>query len=415
MPPKMKLAVSKSPEGAGPLDLSRSARGKMSSRPSQRRGIAPQRHAPSGVATKKLLSVKESEDSPRAQTAAELQRLNDDIQRRLEDMQARHEKEKAELHEALRSQRYSQRGTQSRRRLLLPPASSSDPERHSESGTCVKVTGSGVFLVLDLEGSAPSKWEALAKEWQGYAKRNMLPGVDLRECAVLPMRADPRWGEDMGPHFSIVSLPGNVTEDLEGTPDPYEEVPVEGSAGRKRRVLSKELRERAAQIEGERHVLDLSNPRVSFLLGAESNDEVTNGPVMVTASHDTVRSVLDSIRESIGLKPFALEHSVHTTLCKVTDRSCDHKMFRARLTDWPKDGAYPKELRSLADAFRPHEHAQIAPELAPSARIPDSCTPGVVNAALRVASHVATEGVGEKQEGTPKITSRRRPSDASRP
>ena len=36
------------------------------------------------------------------------------------------------------------------------------------------------------------------------------------------MRANPAWGKDMGPHFSLVSVVGALgTADADGTPDPF--------------------------------------------------------------------------------------------------------------------------------------------------------------------------------------------------
>lgn len=232
----------------------------------------------------------------------------------------------------------------------------------------VKVADSGVFLLLDDGSSTQSsadRWQALATDWQRRLENGALPGVEPSTCAVLAMRTNPAWGEDMGPHFSVVSLPGKGTADFEGTPDPFE---LSADAdGNQVRVLTQNLRSKGAALAETDYEVDLSEPRLSFLLGVESNDEITNGPVMVAAAHERIRPVLDLIRASLGLKPFPHEHSVHTTLCKLTGKDHDHRAFRERLARWPTEGRYPKKLESLAgvldvpdqDAVRPRKQPRI--------------------------------------------------------
>ena len=61
--------------------------------------------------------------------------------------------------------------------------------------------------------------------------------------------------------------------------------------------------------------LDLSvDATLTFLFGSAANDAVTNGPVMVTLAHESARALMDRVRGELGLKPFPLTHSVHTTL-----------------------------------------------------------------------------------------------------
>ena len=213
---------------------------------------------------------------------------------------------------------------------------------------CVKVAHSGVFLTLESDDVA-AKWAELSTVCRSWAEQKAMPGIDLAECQILPMRTHPAWGEDMGPHFSVVSLPGSGTADLDGTPDPYDE--VNGPDGKPLRVLPDSLRQMAEALAGKVHELDLSAPQLSFLLGSEQNDEATNGPVMVTAAHEAVRPLLDRVRAELGLKPFPLDHSVHTTLCKVTAADGDHAAFRSRLSGWPRHGRFHKKLTSLSEAF----------------------------------------------------------------
>ena len=197
----------------------------------------------------------------------------------------------------------------------------------------------------------------------------------------------------VGPHFSVVSLPGAGTEDKDGTKDGKE---VKNDAGRVSRVLTDELLTKAEALEGKTFKLNLSSPSICYLLGAASNDDATNGPAMVTASHDAVRPDLDKIRALLGLKPFPREHSVHTTLCKITGANDDHAAFRELLTGWQYDGAYPKKLDSLSEVLPGAELRP--PQLAAGQKLPSKCSLDVINTALKVASKVATEGVGEKQE-----------------
>ena len=171
---------------------------------------------------------------------------------------------------------------------------------------------------------------------------------------------------------------------------------MDGPDGKTIRLLSDELRANAEALAGKVYKLDLSAPRLSFLLGDVRNDEMTNGPVMVTAAHEAVRDVLNGIRAELGLLEFPSLHSVHTTLCKVTGVDGDHAAFRARLVGWPQDGRFPKKLDSLIEVLN-MTPSLVSPQLDEDVGLPSMCHIEVINTALRVASKVATEGVGEKQ------------------
>jgi len=261
----------------------------------------------------------------------------------------------------------------------------------------IKVADSGVFLALDVLGEAGAessvKWEELAALWRNFASMGLLPGVDVAWCEVQPMTAPTQWGVDVGPHFSVVSLPGKPTTDHCGKEDSYQ---IVTKRGRDTHVLTDEMRAKAQGLAGQVYELNLNSPRISFLLGRPENDALTNGPVMVTAKHEAVREVLNSIRAELGLGPFSAEHSVHTTLCKLTGFNGDHAALREQLAGWPwpLGDPFPKPLSSLAEALGGRGEA---PQLPEGLHLPPTCTPKVVNAALRVASKVATKGVGEKQ------------------
>ena len=168
----------------------------------------------------------------------------------------------------------------------------------------IKVADSGVFLALDLgeageESSA--KWKELAALWRNFASMGLLPGVDVAWCEVQPMTAPREWGVDVGPHFSVVSLPGKPTTDHRGREDPCQ---IITKGGRDTRVLTDEMRARAQGLTDKVYELNLNSPRISFLLGRIENDAKTNGPVMVTAKHEAgVREVLNGIRAELGLGP----------------------------------------------------------------------------------------------------------------
>ena len=89
---------------------------------------------------------------------------------------------------------------------------------------------------------------------------------------------------------------------------------------------------------------------------------VTNGPVMVTLAHESARALMNDVRGELGLKPFPLTHSVHTTLCKVTGRGGDHAALRARLGRWPPEGRFFKKLTDLSEALG------AAPDAAPDGK-----------------------------------------------
>ena len=175
-------------------------------------------------------------------------------------------------------QRAQQEADKANQRARVAEAKVDALAQSSEAVAHIKVADSGIFLVIDaIEGAdAQTKWARLCELVKTWANMNMLPGVDLDECSILPMCAPAAWGEDVGPHFSIVSLPGRGTFDCDSKPDPYQE--VTGSSGRKTRVLTEEMRDKAAALVGKEYRMDLSRPQVSFLLGHEGNDDQTNGP-----------------------------------------------------------------------------------------------------------------------------------------
>jgi hypothetical protein len=218
----------------------------------------------------------------------------------------------------------------------------------------IKLADSGVFLALEVgeAGEESSvKWEELATLWRNSASMGLLPGVDVAWCEVQPMTAPKQWGVDAGPHFSVVSLPGTPTTDHRGKEDSYQ---IITKGGRDTRVLTDEMRAKAQGLTGKVYELNLNSPRISFLLGRRENDALTNGPVMVTAHHEAVREVLNSIRAELGLRPFSAEHSVHTTLCKLTGLNGDHAALREQLArgwPWPLGDPFPKPLSSLAEAL----------------------------------------------------------------
>ena len=113
------------------------------------------------------------------------------------------------------------------------------PAHHVETFR-LEAADSGVFLVMASEtegggepGGASVTWERLAELERERAARGKLPGFDPATMEVQPMRANPAWGKDMGPHFSIVNVVGAGTADADGKLDPS--VPV-GDDGKRKRI-----------------------------------------------------------------------------------------------------------------------------------------------------------------------------------
>ena len=70
---------------------------------------------------------------------------------------------------------------------------------------------SGIFLVMTSDSDASTNWVKLADAGRALAAKGELPGFDPTTMEIQPMRANPAWGPDMGPHFSIVSVVGMGT------------------------------------------------------------------------------------------------------------------------------------------------------------------------------------------------------------
>ena len=112
----------------------------------------------------------------------------------------------------------------------------------------LETADSGVFLVMATEteegggelpadGASP-EWKRLAARGRALAARGELPGFNSATMEVQPMRANPAWGKDMGPHFSLVSVVGAIgTADADGTPDPF----VLGGDDGKRKSIAPEV------------------------------------------------------------------------------------------------------------------------------------------------------------------------------
>ena len=123
----------------------------------------------------------------------------------------------------------------------------------------LETADSGVFLVMASEkegGGDPAgasvAWERLAERGRELAARGELPGFDPATMEVQPMRANPAWGKDMGPHFSIVSVVGAMgTADADGTPDPS--VPV-GDDGKRKSITPEVGRSVGVRPPGRRRM-----------------------------------------------------------------------------------------------------------------------------------------------------------------
>ena len=110
---------------------------------------------------------------------------------------------------------------------LCYPQSEPSPRRPQETFR-LECANSGVFLVIASEkegGESPAdasaEWTRLAERWTSLAESGELPGFDPETMEIKPMRTNPAWGKDMGPHFSLVLVTGTCSADKDGKEDQH--------------------------------------------------------------------------------------------------------------------------------------------------------------------------------------------------
>ena len=140
-----------------------------------------------------------------------------------------------------------------------------------------------------------AKWESLSVLGCQLAAESKLLGFDPETMEILPVAINPAWGESQGPHFSIISLPGIGTADCDGKPDPFYVISGKKDDGTiiEEKYLTQEVRTKAQKIEGKAYTLDIEKQEINFLFGRACNDDFTNGPVMVVASNEGMRTILN--------------------------------------------------------------------------------------------------------------------------
>ena len=182
-------------------------------------------------------------------------------------------------------------------------------DMHMEKCSVV-FSNTGIFLVprkFDVLESMSARWAAQLIRTEHLVQNGKVPGWDLALMKLLPMAALPTW-EDVGPHLSVVSCPktGRPTENNEGKVDDLEVAQNTYKSNKNPVELLVPLCEVELSGESGEFFGDLA-----FLLGSATNDDGTNGPVMLVQKYgDGVRAKVNEVRNRCRLGPF-----LHYTQC----------------------------------------------------------------------------------------------------
>jgi hypothetical protein len=186
-----------------------------------------------------------------------------------------------------------------------------------------------VALVEDKSAGAKTGWANNLAWATKLAEAGKVEGYDKTLMKMLPVGIPDKWGPDAGPHYSVVSAPpdGTPTEDDGGNVDDLEEV-----------------KRTAGKLRGTRYIFPLDDATLKFILCNKANDELTNGPVMLTQCFGLkARAMMNKVRLDLGLGPFGAGHAIHQTLCKITYQTGHADMRASALVQgWPRLASNPK-------------------------------------------------------------------------
>ena len=186
-----------------------------------------------------------------------------------------------------------------------------------------------VALVADPSAGPKTGWANNLACATKLAEAGKVEGYDKTLMKMLPVGVPDEWGPDAGPHYSVVSAPpnGTPTEDAGGNVDDLEEV-----------------KRTAGKLRGTRYIFPLDDATLKFILCNAANDELTNGPVMLTQCFGLkARAMMNKVRLDLGLGPFGAGHAIHETLCKITYQTGHADMRASALVQgWPRLASNPK-------------------------------------------------------------------------
>jgi hypothetical protein len=192
----------------------------------------------------------------------------------------------------------------------------------------------GIFLVPDCSNDHKLLAEAAAKETEAMIKQ-----FDPNTMMVLPLTIPADWGTFLFGKVTVCSWTGLKTPNKDGVEDV---------------TFQDDTLKALEVIQNKRYTLpDFSQMEMWFLLGMQTNDAKLNGPVIVARNLEPIRSIIDGVREELGLAALHPDSKIHVSMCRLTGRNAagnrDDQLLRDRVQPhWPLlSNGFPDTLSAM--------------------------------------------------------------------
>ena len=192
----------------------------------------------------------------------------------------------------------------------------------------------GIFLVPDCSTDHKLLAEKAAEESKAIIKQ-----FDPKTMMVLPMTVPADFGNFLYGKVTVVSWTGLKTQNKDGVEDA---------------TLKEDTLQAFKVIENKQYALpDFSKMETRFMLGYQPNDATMNGPVILARDLEPIRSIIDGVREELGLAALHPDSKIHVSMCRLTGRNAagnrDDQLLRDRVQPhWPLlSNGFPDTLSAM--------------------------------------------------------------------